>query len=899
MSTSSSASKDMKNGEPDDNSRGKPLPELTTAGDVIFMPLAQMKVRAANAMEESDLAFFHALLFHGEALTKTVVGGLVAAVRDDPERNRYRLVHTLVRAEGIGDWAATLDDVLLGPASQHLAAPAQDERREITQKYGEGAWQHEAVVLLVRVLDGLKIDHEELPVKVDVKKWFSLFALLRNKTRGHGALFSAVYTPVCPPLSTSIGLIVDNLALFRRPWAYLHRNLSGKYRVRCLGGTDEPFARFKTVRSEHVLNGVYVHFDSPCRVELMDSSPEALDFFYANGGFRSRDFEMLSYGTGDKRRIDGSAYLLPTGALPESETQGLGKLDVKGSSFTNLPSEHGDYVERPALERELFEALGDDRRCIVTLVGRGGIGKTSLALRVLNKLCLDGRYEVVVWFSARDIDLLPTGPKTVQPHVLCEADISAEFVELVEPDERTQKGFKAQAYFEQFMSKSRFGNALLVFDNFETARSPYQLFKWIDTFLRPPNRALITTRFREFKGDYFIEVGGMTEQECDRLIDASSARLGIRELLTHEYRQELYRESEGHPYVVKVLLGEVAKAKRLVKIERIIASREDILTALFERTYAAISPTAQRVFLTLCNWNSAVPKIALEAVMLRPDNERMDVSDAVEELERSSLVEVVRSDTDQQLFLSVPLVAAVFGKQKLTVSPLKTAVQADSQLLQLMGPSTRIDIRRGIESKVESMFATIARKVEKNDATLEQFLPILEGIARSYPPAWWLLAKLHQEQDNPESFYKARAAVEQYLQNAPASIVTSDTWRTLAELCRETGDPLGEANASVEMCQFPGVPFDILSSTANRLNSLMATDRLQLDSSEKQILMHRLAAVICQRESEADTTDYSRMAWLHMHLGDEQKAREYVAQGLRLEPDNVYCRRLAARLGIR
>ena len=870
-----------------------------TKAQVPFKPMEQMRDRAATAKDESDLALFHALLFYGEALTKSVVGGLIAAVRDDAERNRYRLVHALVRAESIGDWASTLDDVLLGPASQHLAEPAQEERRQLTQKCHVGTWQYEAVVALVQVLDKLRIDHEELPVKLDLRKWFPLFASLRNKTRGHGALPNEVYTPVCPLLHRSLDLIVDNLALCKRSWAYLYRNLSGKYRVTCLSGTDEPFSKFKTAKSEHIPNGVYVHFDGPYRIELMNSSPEALDFFYANGGFRSSDFEMLSYGTGDKIRVDASDYLLPTGALPQSETQGLGKLHVKGKTFTNLPSQGRDYVERSSLERELHDALVDDRRSIVTLVGRGGIGKTSLALRVLHNLCDEGKYEIVVWFSSRDIDLLPTGPKTVQAHVLCEADISKEFVELVEPSERSQKGFKAQAYFEQFMSRSTLGAALFVFDNFETARSPQQLFKWIDTFLRPPNKVLITTRFREFKGDYFIEVGGMTEVECDRLIDSSSAHLGIERLLTDAYRQELYRESEGHPYVVKILLGEVAKAKRLTKIERIVASREDILTALFERTYAAISPTAQRVFLTLCNWNSAVPQIALESVMLRPENERMGVGDAIEELGRSSMLEVLQSDTDEQWFLNVPLIAAVFGREKLRVSPLRAAVQADSELLQLMGPSTRTDIGRGIESKVRRMFTTIARKVIKGDATPEQFLPILEGIARSYPPAWWLLAMLHQEQGTPESFHRARTAVEQYIQNAPASVVTSDTWRTLAELCEQTGDPIGEATASVEMCQFPGVPFDILSSTANRFNALMAAGRLPLDSSEKQILVRRLAEVISQRECEACATDHSRMAWLYMHLEDEQRAREYVQKGLELECDNIYCRNLATKLGIR
>jgi hypothetical protein len=389
----------------------------------------------------------------------------------------------------------------------------------------------------------------------------------------------------------------------------------------------------------------------------------------------------------------------------------------------------------------------------------------------------------------------------------------------------------------------------------------------------------------------------MTEAECDRLVDSTSLALGVSKLVTHSYRQELYRESEGHPYVVKVLLGEVAKSKRLHKIERIVAGREDILTALFERTYASLSPGAQRVFLTLCSWSSAISKIGLEAVLLRPDNERMDVTEAIDELVRSSMVEVIQSETDNQLFLSVPLVAAVFGRQKLTVSPLRTAVQVDSELLQLMGPMTRTDIRRGLGSRVEHMFGIIAARIEKRQDTLKSYLPILEGIARSYPKAWWLLAELHAEQNTQNALLNAKNAVEQFLQNAPASLVTSYSWRKLAELCQRTDDALGEVNASVETCQYSTVPFHIISNAANRLNRLMAKNKLRLDTSEKNVLVRKLADVMSDRISEAtDASDLSSLGWLYMHLGEREKTRVYAEAGLTMEPRHIYSTRLLSIL---
>jgi ABC-type uncharacterized transport system YnjBCD ATPase subunit len=77
------------------------------------------------------------------------------------------------------------------------------------------------------------------------------------------------------------------------------------------------------------------------------------------------------------------------------------------------------------LERELYQTLVNDRHPVITLVGRGGIGKTSLALTVLHKLTQEEKFIGIVWFSARDIDLLPQGPKIVRPDVLTTADIHA------------------------------------------------------------------------------------------------------------------------------------------------------------------------------------------------------------------------------------------------------------------------------------------------------------------------------------------------------------------------------------------------------------------------------------------------------------------------------------------
>src|ERR1700688_2084847 len=461
-----------------------------------FLPFRRMLERLDRATEDSDTSLFMDLMYYGELITKLTTVALVSAILNDKERHRYRHLHTLVRAEGIGQWSEVLDAALTGPGSQFLQRQARLEQRGLIQRCKPGTWQHESVRLLNICLKIIDPSREQLPSKVDCRRLFSEFAELRNKTRGHGAHGATQYSKLVPPLKEALSLFTENHVLFQRPWVYLHRNLSGKYRVTPLGTQAIQFDSLKSDRSVNLPNGVYVYFDRPTPLDLVFSDAEASDFLVPNGGFNGRRFEVISYITGQTRAEDGGSYLAPATELPPSETEGIGTLDVQGNCFGNLPPVPPGYVSRPALESELAEKLVDERHPVITLAGRGGIGKTSLALSVIHGLCTGDRFGAALWFSARDIDLLQEGPKVFRAHILSEAHIADEFVRLMAPAEAMIEGFDAVGYLGESLRNSPVGAPLLLaVDNFETVRSPTELFSWLDTYIRPPNKVLITTRF--------------------------------------------------------------------------------------------------------------------------------------------------------------------------------------------------------------------------------------------------------------------------------------------------------------------------------------------------------------------------------------------------------------------
>ncbi|MDQ3621599.1 MAG: NB-ARC domain-containing protein [Verrucomicrobiota bacterium] len=366
-----------------------------------------------------------------------------------------------------------------------------------------------------------------------------------------------------------------------------------------------------------------------------------------------------------------------------------------------------DYVQRPQLESRLHQLLLNERRPIVTLVGRGGIGKTFLALQVVSAVSKHTRYDVIVWFSARDVDLQFSGPKAVRPHVLSPNDIGKYYATLVLASQASKaKMFNARAFFEEQLRRNEIGACLYVFDNFETSQNPVELFNWVDTYIRHPNKVLITTRLRDFKGDYPVEVEGMTEDEARTLISHTASELKIASLVTADYIDRLIAESEGHPYVIKILLGEVAKEGRVGNIPRLVGNRDEILTALFERTYAALTPCSQRAFLTLAAWISPIPRVALEAVLQRSTCERTEVEEGIDSLLRFSMAQSELASENQE-FIRLPLVASIFGKKKLNVSPFKAAIQTDVEILQMLGPTRHEDLHFGFLRRVEICCPTL------------------------------------------------------------------------------------------------------------------------------------------------------------------------------------------------
>ena len=494
-------------------------------------PITDMLDRVALARRDSESAAFDDLIALGEMVVKLVVLGLTAGLRHEYDAQQYAIIYDLVRADSIGTYYKALTELVNGETRRGLDDSAREVQAELNTPVDRtsATWQATALDALLEACDCLQITASR-GGKVVGRRWFELMPKVRNRVR-HSAPTIGRKAATIDPLERSIRALISGLPLFHRPWFYARRQISG--RVIALPLSEGVLVPDDVAALAGLTEGVYVQFDEPRRVPLIEADDTLRDIWLPNGNYNAGRFELVSYVSDNRRAGEGSHYQNPPISLPDSDTQGLGSLEPEGQTFTNLPPLPRGYVDRQALQDDLRDLLLDgSRHPIVTLHGGGGVGKTSLALAVLHRLALRERFMAILWFSARDVDLSPAGPRAVRPHLVTIGQIAESAVRLMEPSERSEKEFNPTTYCATLLGSGVDGAPLLcAFDNFETVAQPAELFRWIDTYVRLPNKVLITTRERAFKADFPLEVSGMTRDEFDRLVEQVASQLGIPHFL--------------------------------------------------------------------------------------------------------------------------------------------------------------------------------------------------------------------------------------------------------------------------------------------------------------------------------------------------------------------------------
>ena len=709
----------------------------------------------------------------------------------------------------------------------------------------------------------------------------------------------------CGSLHRALAILEENLPPMRLTWALLRRNISGKYRVDPLLGDPAPFERLKKSRDAVLPDGAYLCLpeeyggEPPQHLPLLRVDPESRSLWLPEGGYEEGTLAVRCLDSGEEGRWNEPRWDLEAEQLSSSQGEGAPVLVPVGNLFCNLPPLPAGHVERGDLEGRLLEILLEPgRRTVATLWGPAGTGKSLMALSALHRLSRmeEAPYDVVLWITARDMDLLEDGRRRVLRQACRLRDIAslAALLGEREPEDPLD-------WFGSCLEEGLSGSTLFAFDGFECLDDPAGAFRWIEERVHPPNKVLITSRHRDFQGDYPLRVGGLSPEEAAQLAEEHLYLAGLEDKVDQDCCRRILAECEGHPYLIKTLLGEAA-LNRKTEPRMMLTREEGTMEEFYGRIYRSLGPDARRAFLLLSSWRVALPEAALEAVSLRSGQEGFDAVSGLEEAIQAGLVESYPSDDGRSRFVGVPLAAGLFGQRILATLPLRHTLEKDKRFAMEFGAGLKEDARRGTPARIDPLVRAVAeRLIDASGEGMERDLRVMEKLAQRFPAVYLRLAGLVLERDPG---HELLARIRDYLRDCLRWTGGSQrrrAWLALSDCHARLAEYKEEVFARCEASLVPETTNEEISLDANRLNGRfrdLKQSGVSIRWLDEEIRMS-IGRVIEEMESRLPALSAaacSRLAWLHLNMGNSRRSLRIAQEGLEKEPGDVHCQSLRDRL---
>lgn len=357
----------------------------------------------------------------------------------------------------------------------------------------------------------------------------------------------------------------------------------------------------------------------------------------------------------------------------------------------------GGFVGREEYVKKLTSELLGERHSVITISGAGGVGKTALALKIIQTLLISGKhnFDGIVWLSAKENMLSYLGIEDIEPTVknyeqLLDTILSVmgfeSYDELIE-----QKEQDIETLFELF------GCILIVIDNLETITDE-RIFNFI-LDAHPKTKCLITSRKGLGQVERRFELKQLKEKEAVHLFRLIAKDKNIDSLvsLDDEILNQYVKKVSCYPLAIKWVIGNVAMGKDINEIiDSINETTSDISNFCFDQIYNDLNANTKRILCTLSFFDEPTSAGVLKYVVNLEQNE---FDDGISDLILVSLV-IPEQYKDEQNGIT-----RKFGLLPLTRGYIRLQVDKDSKL------------KRDLEDRLR----TVQNTIEEFDRAKKQY----------------------------------------------------------------------------------------------------------------------------------------------------------------------------------
>lgn len=313
--------------------------------------------------------------------------------------------------------------------------------------------------------------------------------------------------------------------------------------------------------------------------------------------------------------------------------------------INNLPTPdyeyEGGFVGREDDIKEIIKFLQREKFPVVTITGAGGVGKTSLALKVIQEITQkpkSNKFDAIIWLSAKENKLSPFGIEDIEPSFKSFEDLLDTIInvlgfgiELIKKDTSIEaKEQTVQLLFEVAQ------NILIIVDNLETITDQ----RIINFIIDAPQKTkfLITSRKGLGQVERRYQLKQLKEKEAVYLFRQLAKDKQISSLLSidNEVIKRYVNKVSNYPLAIKWVIGQVARGRDINKvIDSIDDATGDISKFCFEQIFGMLNPNSKLILYALCCFDEP-PTSSLLRYVVEISNQEFD--DCIEELILVSLI---------------------------------------------------------------------------------------------------------------------------------------------------------------------------------------------------------------------------------------------------------------------
>ena len=293
----------------------------------------------------------------------------------------------------------------------------------------------------------------------------------------------------------------------------------------------------------------------------------------------------------------------------------LQKGDADGGLFVNVPIDDFELIGRRIEMRDLEQWLCG-RDAVVTIAGRGGVGKTAVAIKLVHKLwtvpVVSRLFKAIIWVTGKNSRLTAIGIEEF------EAELTT-YEQLIETLSMVLEGgnlediplAKMEDDVSLLLSMQDFP-ILIVIDNLETISDDYRIIEFIKR-IPHPSKILVTSRLGIGEIEHRLQLTGLNEKDAMTLARITARETG-GELVDAILRLDDDRLTswlqpvDGVAVAIKWMVAQIALGKSFESVHAVAGSSEsELVEFLFRDVYSLLTESARTMMCVLSIFHSNAP----------------------------------------------------------------------------------------------------------------------------------------------------------------------------------------------------------------------------------------------------------------------------------------------------